>query len=60
MLFLTLPVAAEDNLPADARADRVVVMKKERTLTLMSGDRVLKTLQNRSRWRPGWTQAAGR
>jgi len=43
MLFLTLPVAAEDKLPADARAGRVVVMKKERTLTLMSGDRVLKT-----------------
>lgn len=43
MLLLTLPVAAEDKLPADARADRVVVMKKQRTLTLMSGDKVLKT-----------------
>ncbi len=32
----------DDRLPADARADRVIVMKKERTLTLMSGDKVLK------------------
>ncbi len=32
----------DDRLPADARADRVIVMKKERTLTLISGDKVLK------------------
>lgn len=43
MLLLTLPVAAEDKLPPDARADRVMVMKKERTLALMSGDKVLQT-----------------
>jgi murein L,D-transpeptidase YafK len=30
-------------LPANAKADRVVVMKKERTLTLMSHGKVLKT-----------------
>jgi len=38
-----LPVAAAEKLPADDRADRVVLMKRERTLALMSGDKVLKT-----------------
>jgi murein L,D-transpeptidase YafK len=33
---------AAHTLPPDARADLVVVMKKERTLTLMSGGKVLK------------------
>lgn len=33
---------ADEKLPADARADRVIVMKKERTLRLMHGDKVLK------------------
>ncbi len=32
----------DDTLPADARADRVIVMKKERTLTLMQGSKALK------------------
>ncbi len=32
----------DDRLPADARADRVIVMKKERTLALMHGDKALK------------------
>jgi murein L,D-transpeptidase YafK len=43
LVLLLVPSGGEDTLPADAMADRVVVMKKERTLTLMSGDRVLKT-----------------
>lgn len=34
--------AADDKLPAEVRADRVIVTKKERTLTLMNGDKVLK------------------
>lgn len=36
-------VAIGHALPADAEADRVIVMKKERTLTLMSQGKVLKT-----------------
>jgi hypothetical protein len=43
MLLLAIPASAEDRLSADARADRVDVLKKERTLTLMSGDKLLKT-----------------
>lgn len=43
VLLLAASGAAEDQLPADASADRVVVMKKERTLTLTRGDKVLKT-----------------
>jgi murein L,D-transpeptidase YafK len=35
--------AAEDRLPADARADHVVVLKKERKLILMRAGRELKT-----------------
>lgn len=34
--------AADDKIPSAAKADRVIVMKKERTLTLMSGDNILK------------------
>jgi murein L,D-transpeptidase YafK len=34
---------AEQALPADAKADRVVVAKMERTLTLMSRGKILKT-----------------
>jgi hypothetical protein len=29
MLLLAIPASAEDRLPADARADRVVVLKKK-------------------------------
>ncbi len=36
-------VAVGQTLPANAKADRVIVMKKERTLTLMSQGKVLKT-----------------
>lgn len=36
-------LAVGQALPAIARADRVIVMKKERTLTLMSRGKVLKT-----------------
>jgi murein L,D-transpeptidase YafK len=36
-------LAAEQRLPQDAKADRVVVTKKERTLTLMSQGKTLKT-----------------
>jgi murein L,D-transpeptidase YafK len=36
-------LAIGQTLPANAKADRVVVMKKERTLTLMSHGKVLKT-----------------
>jgi murein L,D-transpeptidase YafK len=36
-------VAIGHTLPANAKADRVIVMKKERTLTLMSQGKVLKT-----------------
>jgi murein L,D-transpeptidase YafK len=36
-------VAIGHALPANAKADRVIVMKKERTLTLMSQGKVLKT-----------------
>lgn len=43
MLLLAASSAAEDKLPAGAKADRVVVMKKERILSLMSGGKVLKT-----------------
>ncbi len=32
----------DDKIPSDARADRVIVLKKARTLTLMSGEKVLK------------------
>jgi murein L,D-transpeptidase YafK len=42
LLVLLSLMAVENKLPVDARADRVIVMKKERTLTLMSGDKVLK------------------
>jgi murein L,D-transpeptidase YafK len=36
-------LASAQELPATARADQVIVMKKERTLTLMSQGKVLKT-----------------
>jgi murein L,D-transpeptidase YafK len=36
-------LGAEQALPPDAKADRVVVAKKERTLTLMSRRKILKT-----------------
>jgi murein L,D-transpeptidase YafK len=36
-------VAIGQALPASAKADRVIVMKKDRTLTLMSQGKVLKT-----------------
>lgn len=36
-------VSARQTLPADAKADRVIVSKKEHTLTLMSQGKVLKT-----------------
>jgi murein L,D-transpeptidase YafK len=42
VLLAAVSVAADDKLPADARADRVIVMKKDRTLTLMNRDKVLK------------------
>ncbi len=42
MLALVGSSVATDKLPADARADEVIVMKKERTLALMSGGKVLK------------------
>lgn len=42
VLLSVMAGTVDDRLPADARADRVIVMKKERTLTLMSGDKVLK------------------
>jgi murein L,D-transpeptidase YafK len=40
---LSLDALADDRLPSDARADRVVVLKKEHTLLLLRGDQVLKT-----------------
>lgn len=42
VLLFVMAGTVDDRLPADARADRVIVMKKERTLTLISGDKVLK------------------
>jgi murein L,D-transpeptidase YafK len=42
LLMLFSLVAVDDKLPIDAHADRVIVMKKDRTLTLMNGDKVLK------------------
>jgi murein L,D-transpeptidase YafK len=42
VLLFVMAGTIDDRLPADARADRVIVMKKERTLTLISGDKVLK------------------
>jgi murein L,D-transpeptidase YafK len=41
--ILICSVAIGQALPASAKADRVIVMKKERTLTLMSQGKVLKT-----------------
>jgi murein L,D-transpeptidase YafK len=43
VLVFVMSVAAEDALPVGAKADRVIVLKKDRTLKLMSGDRILKT-----------------
>jgi len=42
VLFVVAASTSDTKVPADARADRVIVMKKQRTLTLMSGDKVLK------------------
>ena len=42
VLALVGSSVATDKLPPDARADEVIVMKKERTLALMSGGKVLK------------------
>ena len=39
---LVAPSHAEDRLPADARADKVVVFKKERTLVLLDHGKILK------------------
>jgi murein L,D-transpeptidase YafK len=39
----TGPCLAEEKLPDGARADRVVVMKKERTLSLLVHGKILKT-----------------
>ncbi|HLB89436.1 MAG TPA: hypothetical protein VJK29_17410 [Terriglobales bacterium] len=36
-------LAGDQAIPAGAKADRVVVVKKERTLTLMSQGKILKT-----------------
>ena len=41
--FLAGPCHAEEKLPDGARADRVVVMKKKRTLSLLDHGKVLKT-----------------
>lgn len=40
--LLVAPSHAEDRLPADARADKVVVFKKERTLVLLDHGKILK------------------
>lgn len=44
VLVLLAAVAGvpDDKLPAGARADRMIVVKKDRTLTLMNGEKVLK------------------
>ncbi len=43
LLFLTLPShASDDHLPLTNRADRVVVLKKAHTLTLLNHGKVLK------------------
>jgi murein L,D-transpeptidase YafK len=42
VLLATMSSMTEDKLPSDAKADRVLVMKRDRTLTLMSGNQVLK------------------
>ena len=42
VLLSVMAGTADEKLPADAQADRVIVRKKERTLTLMQGDKVLK------------------
>jgi hypothetical protein len=39
----TGPCLAEEKLPDGARADRVVVMKKERTLSLLVHGKIMKT-----------------
>jgi murein L,D-transpeptidase YafK len=41
--FLSSGLALGQTLPASARADHVIVRKKERTLTLMSHGKILKT-----------------
>lgn len=41
--LLSLDALADDRLPSDVGADRVVVLKKEHTLLLLRGDQVLKT-----------------
>lgn len=46
MLFaflLSAAVLADDHLPPDARADKVVVLKKDHVLLLLHGDQLLKT-----------------
>ena len=42
VLLSLMAETVDGGLLADVRADRVIVMKKERTLTLMSGEKVLK------------------
>ena len=41
--LLPVDAVADDPLPPDARADKVIVLKKEHVLMLMRGDHVLKT-----------------
>lgn len=43
LLYFPRLLASEDKLPKDAIADRVIVLKKERKLILMRGDKALKT-----------------
>lgn len=43
VLLTTGLTASESKLPSDARADKVLVMKKERTLALMKDATILKT-----------------